>query len=271
MLIGGLHAGRISLSSLRLDHTGGNFAEDALERLREYGIFYCPSWLEEPVLESVRQEFELAFSEVRNTDPAQLTDEGKVPVSRYGRTRTGAQLRFDNDAEFVNRLPISRAIFSQDWMADLAGSYLGIPCTLNRHIILTDDFDPDQEIIPHHFDEMNALKFYVCLDDIDRENGPFQAIPGTTEPTSRLRVNEWLRHEKFDDVRQRVFEQHNEEVIHALYGQFKATLRSRELTFQVPAGSLLVFDTDTVHRAGLLSPGRRRRIIRASSYRGIWP
>ncbi|MEU6492241.1 phytanoyl-CoA dioxygenase family protein [Streptomyces sp. NPDC046984] len=271
MLIGGLHSGRIPLSDLRLDLTSDNFAADALGRLREYGMFYCRGWLEEPVLESVRQEFELAFSEVREKDPAGLTDEGKVPVSRYGKTRTGAQLRFGNDAEFANRLPASHEVFGQDWMADLAGSYLGIPCTLNRHIVLTDDFDPDQEIISHHFDEMNALKFYVPLDDIDRENGPFQAIPGTTEPTSRLRVAEWLRHEKFDDVRQRVFEQHSEEVIHALYGQFKATLRSRELTFQVPAGSLLVFDTDTIHRAGLLSPGRRRRIIRASSYRGIWP
>jgi hypothetical protein len=271
MLIGGVLSGRVALSDLRLDPGEEHFTKNALDRLRKYGVAFCPGWLEEPVLEGMREEFELAFDTFRNEEPQHLTKEGKVLARKYGKTRTGAQLRYSNGNELAAALPVSHKILNQQWMGELASAYLGLPCTLNRHAILTDDHDPGQEIVSYHFDEMNALKFYVCLDPIDRENGPFQAIPGTKEATSRLRVSEWLKHEDYDKIRIKVFEQYPEEVIHTLYGEFKSTLHSRELTFQVPAGSLLLFDTDTVHRAGLLSPGRRRRIIRGSTYRGIWP
>ncbi|MER5468345.1 phytanoyl-CoA dioxygenase family protein [Streptomyces sp. NPDC002935] len=237
----------------------------------EFGVAVVPGWLAGDELSDLQDEFEGAFAAAKGTELETLTPEGKDISQRYGQSRTGLHLKYNHGDELKQALPRTHEIFTQEWMASVASSYLGLPCTLNRHLILTDDFKPDKEITWYHFDEIGALKFLVYLDDVDRDNGPFQAIPGTTSATSRLRESEWLTFDDFRKIRIDVFNQHSEELFHTLYGQYKSFLLSRALTFQAPAGSLLVFDTDTIHRAGPLAEGRRRRVVRGSSYRGYWP
>lgn len=271
MIVGDLLSGRVGMSDLTVDRASESFTEDVASRVKEFGVTLVPGWLEGAELAALQEEFEDAFTAAEGGETEQLTAEGKDISQHYGQTRTGLHLKYNHGDELKAALPRTHEVFTQDWMASVAASYLGLPCTLNRHLILTDDFKPDEEIISYHFDEVQALKFLVYLDDVDRENGPFQAIPRTAPATSRIRESEWLRVDDFTKIRFDVFNQYSEELIHTLYGQYKSFLLSRALTFQAPAGSLLVFDTDTVHRAGTLADGRRRRVVRGSSYRGYWP
>ncbi|WP_262703256.1 MULTISPECIES: phytanoyl-CoA dioxygenase family protein [Streptomyces] len=271
MIVGDLLSGRVGISELTVDGQGEKFAHEVAEKVKEYGVALVPGWLAGDELAALQDEFEGVFAAAEGRELEQLTDEGKDISHHYGQTRTGLHLKYNHGDELKNALPRTHEVFTQDWMASAAASYLGVPCTLNRHLILTDDFKPDEEIISYHFDEVGALKFLVYLDDVDRENGPFQAIPRTAPATSRIRESEWLRFDDFKKIRFDVFNQYSEELIHTLYGQYKSFLLSRSITFQAPAGSLLVFDTDTIHRAGPLAEGRRRRVVRGSSYRGYWP
>ncbi|MDH6113593.1 hypothetical protein P3T36_005244 [Kitasatospora sp. MAP12-15] len=271
MLIGDFLSGRVSLSQVSVDPADDDFAGKMLERLRNFGVTFSPGWLDAVKLADLQNEFEGAFADSEGKPLEELTAAGKDLSRSYGRTRTGRHLKYSNGDELTDSLPVVHEVFNQAWMGELASDYLGLPCTLNRHVILTDDHIPGDEIIPYHYDEMGALKFFIYLDPIDKENGPFQAIPETRDATRQLRISEWLKHDDIEKVRIKVFESFSEDVFYALYGQFKLALQSRSITFQAPAGSLLVFDTDTIHRAGLLSPGRRRRVVRGSSYRGLWP
>ncbi|KAB1978635.1 phytanoyl-CoA dioxygenase family protein [Streptomyces triticiradicis] len=271
MIIGDLISGRVSMSALTVDRESGDIVQEVIKRVKEFGVALVPGWLAGDDLSALQGEFEGAFAAAKGTELEPLTSEGKDISHHYGQTRTGLHLKYNHGDELRNALPRTHEVFTQDWMASVASSYLGLPCTLNRHLILTDDFTPDEEITWYHFDEVGALKFLVYLDDVDRDNGPFQAIPGTTSTTSRLRESEWLKFDDFQKIRIDVFSQYSEELFHTLYGQYKSFLLSRALTFQAPAGSLLVFDTDTIHRAGPLAEGRRRRVVRGSSYRGYWP
>ncbi|MFI6347182.1 phytanoyl-CoA dioxygenase family protein [Streptomyces sp. NPDC050560] len=271
MIVGDMLSGRVGLSALTVDRDSQALAQEVTKRVEEFGAALVPGWLTGNDLGDLQGEFEAAFAAAKGTELAPLTPEGKDISHRYGRTRTGLHLKFNHGDELKNAMPRSHEVFTQEWMAAAAASYLGLPCTLNRHLILTDDFTPDEEITWYHFDEVGSLKFLLYLDDVDRDNGPFQAVPGTTRATSRLRESEWIKHDDFRKIRIDVFNQYSEELFHTLYGQYKSFLLSRALTFQAPAGSLLVFDTDTIHRAGPLAEGRRRRVIRGSSYRGYWP
>ncbi|MFE2533478.1 phytanoyl-CoA dioxygenase family protein [Streptomyces sp. NPDC059371] len=271
MIIGERSSGRVGISDLTIGGASDDLAEEIVGMVKSFGVAFVPGWLTGGALASLQEEFDGAFAAVAGHEIEPLTSTGKDISKRYGQTRTGLHLKYHHGEDLGKVLPRACEIFTQEWMASVAALYLGKPCTLNRHLVLCDDFKPNDEIMPYHYDEMGTLKFLVYLDDVDRENGAFHAIPGTTQSTRRLRERDWLRLDDVEKIRVDVFDSLSQDTFYAAYGQRKSFLLSRAIAFEAPAGSLLVFDTDTVHRAGTLVEGRRRRVVRSSSYRGYWP
>ena len=156
-------------------------------------------------------------------------------------------------------------------MREVANSYLGLPNTLNRHLILTYDFRAADQILPYHFDEMRSLKFYLYVDDAGADGGPFEIIPGTHHGGRFIRMSEWHRVGKYNEIKSWVLEQYPEDYLYAVFGRFKGLLKLESVTLDGAAGTLIIFDTDGLHRGGKFSGERHRRVIRGSTYTGLWP
>jgi hypothetical protein len=260
---------RADLSTLTVDAKAEDAAAEVVSRLRQWGVAMIPNWLEPDTLGALQTEFDDAFASAGG-ELEQLTATGKDLSKKYGRTVTGEHLKYSNGTELRAALPASAPVFNNPFMRTVASGYFGSH-TLNRHVILTNDHVAHDQIIGYHYDEICALKFLIYLDDVDAENGPFEIIPGTHAQGREIRIREWLRTDEFNALKIRVFEEFSEELFYTLFGQFKPFLSSRSVAAYAPAGSMLVFDTDTIHRAGLLTENRRRRVIRGSTYRGMWP
>lgn len=261
-----LRTGRATIEDLTVTDAD---VEAVVARLRQHGVVVLPNWLGAAHVEGLQTEFSTSFATI-DREPEELTDTGKDLSRFYGRTTTGEHLKYGN-AKLIDMLPISHKVFNDPFMRAVANGYLGTPNTLNRHVILTDDYRTGDEIISYHFDEIRSLKFLIYLDDVDESNGPFSIIPGTHAQGEQIRVSEWLRTGDFNALKIRVFESFSEDVFYTLFGHFKPFIAARAVSVHAPAGTLIVFNTDTIHRAGRLAEGRRRRVIRGSSYSGIWP
>ena len=189
----------------------------------------------------------------------------------WGATDTGRKLTLDRDEKLSALAPGIDEVFGTALFRDVARSFLGSPSTINRHVILTDDDSASEQVIGFHFDELNALKCYVYLDDIDEHNAPFQVIPGTQAQARMIRQAEWMRVDDFRGIRTLIFDEFSEEFFYSIFGKFKGLLLSKRRVCTAPAGTVLIFDTDMLHSAGPLGKSRRRRVIRGTSYYGLWP
>ncbi|BCY09082.1 phytanoyl-CoA dioxygenase family protein [Actinoplanes sp. L3-i22] len=257
---------RVTIDDLRVS---GSEVDPVVRRLTEHGVAVLPGWLDPTRTAALAAEFEASFAAAQS-EPDELTDTGKDLSRHYGRTTTGTHLKYGN-AELRAGLPVAHDVFNDPFMRSVTDAYLGRPSTLNRHVILTDDHLAGKEVISYHFDEIRSLKFLIYLDDVDAGNGAFEIIPGTQHQGAQIRVSEWLRTGDFNAVHIRVFEDFSDDLFYTLFGHFKPFLATHSVKVHAPAGSMIVFTTDTIHRAGRLDEGRRRRVARGSSYSGLWP
>jgi hypothetical protein len=258
------------LGELTVDPGDRDVAAGVLDRVRRHGIAVLPGMLADR-LEVLRAEFDVAFeAEQAAAQTAGGGDQQRVRP-RFEMTDTGRKLTLDRDAKLSAMAPGIHEVFSTAFLYDIARSYLGSPSTINRHVIFTDDDTPAEQVIGFHFDELNALKCYVYLDDIDEHNAPFQMIPDTQAQARMIRQAEWLRVDDFRSIRTLIFDEFSEEFFYSIFGMFKGLLLSKRRVCTAPAGTVLIFDTDMLHSAGPLGEDRRRRVIRGTSYYGLWP
>lgn len=258
------------LGELTVDPGSRDVTAGVLDRVRRHGIAVLPAMLAGR-LDDLRAEFDVAFEKEQAAAQAAGGGDQQRVRPRFEETGTGRKLTLDRDAKLSDLAPGIHEVFSTALFADIARAFLGSPSTINRHVILTDDDTPSEQVLGFHFDELNALKCYVYLDDIDEHNAPFQVIPGTQAQARMIRQAEWIRADDFRSIRTLIFDEFSDEFFYSIFGMFKGLLLSRRRVCTAPAGTVLIFDTDMLHSAGPLGQGRRRRVIRGTSYYGLWP
>lgn len=143
--------------------------------------------------------------------------------------------------------PEIRACFNDPMIGAVADRYPGHPNTPNRHITLTDDHVPNDEIISYHFDEIGSLKFLLTWTTSTARTAPSRIL-GTHRTTSEVRKREWLQPGDSEKIRIRVFDSFSEDLFYTLYGNSKQFMPARALAFTASASAMLIFDTDTLHR-----------------------
>jgi hypothetical protein len=152
-----------------------NAARDTVELLNEYGVAYLPGFIED--VGDPLQEFERAFADVGVTEPSNLLgspDVKKNLARELGETKTGIHLKLNSYIRYRDRYSAIARIFGLDYMRDVATGYLGSSHSLNRHLVLTHDYRPAEEILPFHSDEMNSLKFFLYLTYTAPDIAPFE-------------------------------------------------------------------------------------------------
>lgn len=162
----------------------------------------------------------------------------------FGKLWRGGSLKnyLDND-------PIMNA-FDRDWMKELSTLYhpnkpYGASLISTHDYVSTKKWERQGWL---HFDKKNSLKYFIYLTDVSEGCGEFVITPKSHKLGYKLR-NEWSDGEyeskrKLDDT-------------------LSEKLKSYTVTPVLEnKGTLIVFDTDTFHKGGVVEEGRERLIVR---------
>jgi hypothetical protein len=203
--------------------------------VREEGVVLIEGWIDQETSAALAREQDRIFARGGEGIRRLAYEEGDVRVLTPGQARLTdypalESSLFTPHLEEISRLVLGeRSVFNSE-----------VFCCLDQHI------DKPRDVNILHFDKLRALKFFLYLTDTTADNGAFSCIPG-----SHVAAQERVR-------------------LHLAEGRPLRDLKNRDLPDftgkDVPvegkAGSLIVFDSDVLHRAGDVKPGLIRRVIR---------
>lgn len=216
-----------------------------VDHVRRLGAAVMPEFASAADLAGLREDFRRVLAD---RSEAYIYPIGYAP---------GAAVSITRGPAFAAAYPRTEAFFTQDFMHRVVQAYIGVPHLLNHELYATHEFRPDTDIAPTHFDKLWTLKFMLYLNDVGRPEGAFGVIPGSAARSRaifrQIYDRNGLRYLAMDDNRYQRME--------------NAWIGADSLVIDIvaPAGTLIVFDTDTCHHAGQVEPGHERMILRAHS------
>lgn len=198
--------------------------------LDQFGVAIIPKYLKNGDLRDLLAEFH-DFTDTDDTEYKKST-----PYS------SGKCIRVDRPKINKKRFPKTEEVFSSDFMRKLTDEFWSPDAFLNKEIFIAKDIKGTKHVANElHFDIMPTFKFFLYLTDTTVENGAFSCVPGSHKLSHKIRI------EKGDKI------------------SFSNREESRDLPVDkddiVPiegkAGSLIIFTTETFHKAGIVSKGER--------------
>ena len=127
-------------------------------------------------------------------------------------------------------------------------------CTL-QDICVTKEFKTGEKTRNNylHFDRLRSLKVLVYLEDVCENSGPFTICPGTTKTGAKIRRS-FANISDYEEKKNRI------------------EIDYPELEYEMfpvlgPAGTTIIFDSDTFHKGGSVSSGNTRTVIRSHWYK----
>jgi hypothetical protein len=213
---------------------------EVVQSLKQWGAVVIPEFLNPTHMSALRNEFSLILqhkaSWIRHLEYRPGWGSMAASVDRIGMD--------------VKMFPETSAAFGSRFMQDVCDSYLGIPNQFNNAIYLTHDLPNEEPVTIMHFDRIYALKFYIYLVDTTIRNGAFEYCPGSHVAGSTAR-NQFLRDGyAIKDIP---------------IWQYSPNIAD-SIPVEEKAGSLIIFDTDTIHRGGVVSLDCERLIMRGHSH-----
>jgi len=161
------------------------------------------------------------------------------------------------DDAFAARYLAIAGLFNHGPLVSLARRYMGVPCLPNYEIYATHETNPAEVVAPKHFDKLWTLKYMLYLADVGPDDAPFGVAPGS------MRANRETFRRIFDEAgidRLSMSDERYQTMANTDPGPVDDVV-----PIMAPAGTLIVFDTDTYHYAPAVAPGHERRILRAHS------
>ena len=218
--------------------------EEVEECLRKHGAAVLPAWVDGAELNVLRIEFDEALADSNETYAYQIPYEPgsavsmmreKIPVGRY---------------DGINK------IFTSNKMQELTLRYIGPQHLLNYEIYATHEYIPGVDVAPTHHDKLWTLKYMIYLTDNGPENAAFGVVPGSAASNRdgfrKIYTDNKIHRLRMNDERYQSMEN-------------KAPESAEVVDIIGPAGTLIIFDTDTFHHAGKVAEGAERKILRGHS------
>ena len=191
-----------------------------------------------------------------------INNEGAV--YSFGRSYRGPNINsFDDNSEI-------KKLFTSQWMKDLYFSYTkNLHNEYGENVFSTFDYIITDKIANNgflHYDRKSALKFFIYLTDVSKKNGAFYAAPRSNKYGKTHRINQWgtlKAHQIYDHnyLLKRLF-------FNKKYSSIKNKIELDELEenydlipIEANAGSLIVFDSDTLHKGGIIEENNLERLI----------
>lgn len=210
------------------------------QTITQQGLCVIPSFLETDNWSDLRYDIEKAF---KHESWAESYSQGRC-------------VRLASHTKIVEKYPVISHIFASLWMEQIASLYFGQwkkQHRLNHQIYLTHEFRyQNAPITPLHFDRYHLLKFMIYMTDVDEKSGPFACVLGSTSEGRKLRQQAWKETQQYDSVKNNIFKDYPQNRLKD----------AKPYPILAPKGSLICFDTDTLHMGTDLSPGKERLVIR---------
>lgn len=216
--------------------------DDVVATLQEHGIAVMDGYLQGPELDRLVDECPRAFDD---TAPW-LTHED------YSVGQSVRMERADLDAE---RYPELTAAFSDPYFEDITRTFFGDGYIFSRTIyVIRDVVGSETHVQQLHYDKMRHLKIFFYLSRVDLEHGPFHCVPGSHKDCARLQKDNREKRIAPSDADVR---------------RMPADYESRTVPILGSAGTLIFFDSDIAHHAGVPTGGSRlaTRSLSFGSYR----
>lgn len=201
-----------------------------LGALAKWGVFVIPEAVPHQELEGLAVEFEAAIH-AEGLDSLTLTPYSSGHCARIRRAASASEF------------PAITASFGRPWMDSLAKAFFDAPHNFNAEVFAVHDVVGSKHVANDlHFDMQPTLKFFLYLTDTDARNGAFRCVPGSHRESEQER-------RKFGGRRLKAEER-------GMTRRPDVPERD-QLVMSGAAGSMIVFWTETLHRAGFVSEGER--------------
>ena len=166
----------------------------------------------------------------------------------FGRNYRGESLESYAKSSFIYQT------YNKSWMKDLHKLYCpsSLPTGYGINVFATHDYKSNTNLARNgwlHFDRLWRLKFFIYLTDIDVSSGAFYCSPFSRLKGKELRVSD--SKVGYENMKNRI------EIDYPnLLDEFPPE------PVEAPAGTLIVFDTDTFHKGGIVDEGKSRLVVR---------
>ena len=218
------------VKSLNYDSSIG----DMLDTLTTDGVFKINNYLEGDILQQLHDD---------------VLDKCTNEAGHY---EFGRNYRGENIFTYPTDGPIFQ-VYTNPWMQELHQQYTNGSQQYGMNVFATHDYKYEGELARNgwlHFDRHWRLKFFIYLTDIEKSSGAFNCSVGSRETGAELRRMAWNA-PAYEDVKNRIGLDYPE-----LVDQYPCE------PVEAPAGTLIVFDTDTFHMGGKCDEGNERLIVR---------
>lgn len=232
--------------------------DDVVQVVRDFGIARIPAYLKNvnPIKEEVLEAFEEISPNYEN---------GKV-------------IRSDQNWDLSRSRHTSSFFKDSKWMLEITRKYqyAFFHGFFQGAIFATHDYIADQGIGPQswaHFDRLQRFKFFLYLSDVEEDCGAFHADPGSHKTTKELRrgdpnpgcVDRWRFGRHFGDKGLCGEKDHSDGAINGSQNHYP-DIEYNLTPITGKAGTLIVFDSDVIHKGGSVSPGKSRLVVRGHSW-----
>ncbi|MFJ6200055.1 phytanoyl-CoA dioxygenase family protein [Micromonospora sp. NPDC092111] len=155
----------------------------------------------------------------------------------------GQSVRMERADLDPSAFPVLSDAFGRPELEAVTRGFFGAGYIFSRTVYaILDVVGSSTKVQQLHYDKMRHLKSFVYLSDVGPANGPFHCVPGSHLLTRELQRANRERNvvPSDDDARVLPAELHDQRV--AVLGD---------------AGTLILFDSDIVHHAGIVTEGHR--------------
>jgi hypothetical protein len=201
-----------------------------IERLAADGVVLVPGYLDaETVAEATRECYELF--------------ERTPSWAHHEEYSVGRSVRMERSDVDRTVFPVISSAFARPELEAVAGVFLGEGYIFSRTIYaILDIVGSTTRVQQMHYDKMRHLKSFIYLTDVHAANGPFHCVPGSHLLTLEAERENRRRHVVPTDQDAR---------------EVPLELANRSVPVMGQAGTLILFDSDILHYAGIVTEGER--------------
>jgi hypothetical protein len=206
---------------------------EVLERLEADGVVTIPGYLDGGTVAQAVRECSLLF--------------GQTPAwAHHEEYSLGQSVRMElTDVDEVE-FPAIASVFTRPELAAVVHGFFGDGFIFSRTVYaILDVVGSTTHVQQLHYDKMRHLKSFIYLSDVTQATGPFHCVPGSHLQTREAQRENRLRRivPTDSDVR-----------------RLPAGLANCTIPVLGEAGTLILFDSDIVHNAGIVTDGSRLAI-----------